>query len=695
MIHLSKWFYNLQVANKLRLVIWLIISTALLLTGTLLAVNTRVALKHILVNRLITQGDVIAANSTAPLVFKDSRAAFETLSALSTDKGVISAEIFRKDGELLAAYPKKTDTDSQTHLFSQPSYKFTQSLLFIKRPIILHDEVLGFVVIEYSLNELNRKFWLSISIISVFLLGVAFLALLMATLLQRGITLPIRKLANLTRQVAQEQDYSIRAESIGEDEIGTLTQHFNEMLEQIQFRDKRLESYNRELEETVIQRTGQLENLNRKLEHQVQHDLLTQLPNRVLFDDRLRYAIFRADRNKEKVALLFVDLDYFKQINDSFGHEAGDHVLLQVAKRLEECVRGEDTVARFAGDEFILLLSGLNFMIDVNVVAAKIAVEITKSIAYKSFSLNISASIGVAVYPDDATTGEMLLKAADVAMYHAKNRGRNRYQFYSSEMNKRVGERINLEAELHKALVNDEFELYFQPIVDLSTGKICSLETLLRWRHPQMGLLTPEKFLPHAEETGLITEIDKWMLSKVCKQAREWQDLGNHLHIRVNLAMRDFLQKDLFDLFFTTLKENNVLPEQISVEIKEQVLMDETPLTVELLHRLRKSCVQLSVDDFGTGYTSLYTLQHCPVDFVKIDSSYINEIHTDSENCTMIRAIIAMSHSLNIKVIAEGVETEVQAEFLKQLDCDMGQGYLFYKPAPKEEVEKLILGNNE
>ena len=559
----------------------------------------------------------------------------------------------------------------------------------------MHDELLGFVVIEYSLNELNRKFWLSISIIAIFLLGVALLALLMATLLQRGITIPIRKLANLTRQVAQEQDYSIRAESFGQDEIGMLTQHFNEMLEQIQFRDKRLESYNRELEETVIQRTGQLENLNRKLEHQVQHDLLTQLPNRVLFDDRLRYAIFRADRNKEKVALLFVDLDYFKQINDSFGHEAGDHVLLQVAKRLEACVRGEDTVARFAGDEFILLLSGLNFMIDVNVVAAKIAVEITKSIAYKSFSLNISASIGVAVYPDDATTGEMLLKAADVAMYHAKNRGRNRYQFYSSEMNKRVGERINLEAELHKALVNDEFELYFQPIVDLSTGKICSLETLLRWRHPQMGLLTPVKFLPHAEETGLITEIDKWMLSKVCKQAREWQDLGNHLHIRVNLAMRDFLQKDLFDLFFTTLKENNVLPEQISVEIKEQVLMDETPLTVELLHRLRKSCVQLSVDDFGTGYTSLYTLQHCPVDFVKIDSSYINEIHTDSENCTMIRAIIAMSHSLNIKVIAEGVETEEQAEFLKQLDCDMGQGYLFYRPAPKEAVEKLILGVDE
>ena len=210
-----------------------------------------------------------------------------------------------------------------------------------------------------------------------------------------------------------------------------------------------------------------------------------------------------------------------------------------------------------------------------------------------------------------------------------------------------------------------------------------------------MGLLTPEKFLPHAEETGLITEIDKWMLSKVCKQTREWQDLGNHLHIRVNLSMRDFLHKDLFDLFFATLKENNVLPEQISVEIKEQVLMDETPLTVELLHRLRKSCVQLSIDDFGTGYTSLYTLQNCPVDFVKIDSSYINKIHTDSENCTMIRAIIAMSHSLNIKVIAEGVETEVQAEFLKQLDCDMGQGYLFYKPAPKEEVEKLIIGIDE
>jgi diguanylate cyclase (GGDEF)-like protein len=696
MIHFSKWFYNLQIAYKLRLVIWLITLAALLISGTLLIVNTRVTLKHVLVNRLITQGDIIAANCTALLIAHDRRAAAEALSALSADKGVMSAKIFLKDGELLADYHKKIGVAKQTDVFSIPLYQFTENTLLIKRPVILQGDVLGYVVIEHDLNEMNRKLWFSISIISVFLLGIAFLAFLMATLLQRGITRPILKLANLARRVAQEQDYSIRAESFGQDEIGMLTQHFNEMLEQIQIRDKRLETYNRELEETVVKRTGQLENLNRKLEHQVQHDILTQLPNRVLFDDRLKYAIFRADRNKEKVALLFVDLDYFKQINDSFGHEAGDHVLLQVAKRLEECVRGEDTVARFAGDEFILLLSGLSFMIDVNVVAAKIAVELTKPIPYKSFSLNISASIGVAVYPDDANNAEMLLKAADVAMYHAKNRGRNRYQFYSSEMNKKVGERINLEAELHQALLEDEFELYFQPLVDLKTQQICSLETLLRWRHPQMGLLKPEKFLTHAEETGLITVIDEWMLSKVCKQIRNWQDRGyKHLHVRVNLAKRDFLQKDFFDVFFTILNEAKVLPEHLSVEIKEQVLMDETPSTIELLQRLRKSCIQLSVDDFGTGYTSLYTLQRCPVDFVKIDSSYINEINADNENCTMIRAIIAMAHSLNLKVIAEGVETETQVEFLKQLDCDMGQGYLFYKPLPVTEVERLILCNDD
>lgn len=244
---------------------------------------------------------------------------------------------------------------------------------------------------------------------------------------------------------------------------------------------------------------------------------------------------------------------------------------------------------------------------------------------------------------------------------------------------------------MFRALQEQELLMLYQPVMDLRTGAINSLESLIRWRHPQMGLLEPAKILPYAEETGLISKIDQWMLSEVCVQARDWEKQGSLMHIRVNLAMRDFLRKEFFDLFFATLQRNALSPERISVEIKEQVLMDDTPLTVELLHMLRKSCVQLSVDDFGTGYASLYALQHCPVDFVKIDGTYIKEIH-DSEECDMmIRAIIAMAHSLNLKVIAESVESYAQLAYLKQLDCHLAQGHLFYKPMNREQVEELIL----
>jgi len=686
-----KWFANLQITTKLRLVIWLITLTALIFTGALLITNIRVALRHIVLERLTTQADIIAANSTAALSFQDRNAAYETLSALSVDNGVIAAVILDRHGELFAIYPEGKQGLEKFATLQSSEHVFTQSELIIKRPILFYGETIGFVGIEYSRKQMTRELWLSTGIIVLFLAGAAFLAVLITALLQRGITQPIQELAALANRVAKNQDYSIRATWLSKDEIGTLAKHFNKMLRQIQTRDKRLEAYNRHLEEMVTRRTEQLEDLNRQLEHKAQHDVLTQLPNRALFEDRLLHAIVRAGRNQEKVALLFVDLDHFKRINDAYGHEAGDQVLLRVARRLEDCVRSEDTVARFAGDEFIILLSGLNFMLDVNVVAAKIALEMSKPIDYKSTSLNISASIGVSVYPDDAENAELLLKAADVAMYHAKNQGRNRYQFYSSEMNIRIGERKNLETELFRAIEENELLLLYQPVMDLRTGAIDSLETLLRWRHPRMGLLAPAKFLPYAEESGLISKIDHWMLSQVSMQAKAWEQQGSPIHVRVNLAMRDFLRKEFFDLFFNILQKNALSPERISVEIKEHVLMDETPLTVELLHMLRKSCIQLSVDDFGTGYSSLYALQHCPVDFVKIDGTYIHEIHDNEENDMMIRAIVAMAHSLNLTVIAEGVESYPQLAYLKQLSCELAQGYLFYKPMHREQVEKLIL----
>ena len=417
------------------------------------------------------------------------------------------------------------------------------------------------------------------------------------------------------------------------------------------------------------------------------YDSLTGLPNRALFRDRLRRAIARAQRNEKRVALLFLDLDRFKNINDSLGHHAGDQLLRGVARRLKQYARKGDTVARLGGDEFTVILEGVAHADDAALVAKKI-IELMEP-AYKIDGHEVVAtpSIGITLYPDDAADMRTLLKNADTAMYRSKERGRNRYQFYTSDMNAKAYEYLMLENNLRHALEREEFRLFYQPQIDLHSQGLFGVEALLRWEHPEQGLLPPEHFIPFAEETGLIIPIGEWVLREACKQAVEWQNQGlPPTRVAVNLSMRQFRQKNFVDIVAGVLNETGLDPQYLELEVTESFLAHNAEQATEILRSLHRLGVHLSIDDFGTGYSSLSYLKQFPLNTLKIDQSFVRDISSDPDGATIAEAIIALGQSLRLNVIAEGVETEDQVFFLRGRGCDRVQGFLFSHPLPPEEI---------
>ena len=424
------------------------------------------------------------------------------------------------------------------------------------------------------------------------------------------------------------------------------------------------------------------------------YDSLTGLPNRALFRDRLRRAIARAQRNETRVALLFLDLDRFKNINDSLGHHAGDQLLRGVARRLKQYARKGDTVARLGGDEFTVILEGIANADDAAHVASKILELMEPAYKLDGHEVVATPSIGITIYPDDAADMRTLLKNADTAMYRSKERGRNRYQFYTSDMNAKAYEYLLLENNLRHALEREEFRLYYQPQIDLHTQGIFGVEALLRWEHPEQGILPPEHFIPFAEETGLIIPIGEWVLREACKQARQWQDMGlPATRVAVNLSMRQFRQKDFVSLVADILAETNLNPQYLELEVTESFLAHNADQATEILRSLHRLGVHLSVDDFGTGYSSLSYLKQFPLNTLKIDQSFVRDISSNPDGATIAEAIIALGQSLRLNVIAEGVETEDQMFFLRSRGCDRVQGFLFSHPLPASKMENWLKRN--
>jgi diguanylate cyclase (GGDEF)-like protein/PAS domain S-box-containing protein len=428
-----------------------------------------------------------------------------------------------------------------------------------------------------------------------------------------------------------------------------------------------------------------------KMSYLAEHDFLTDLPNRLLLTDRITQALSSAKRKNSRIAILYLDIDHFKKINDTLGHEVGDQLLKQLSHKLRGCIRDMDTISRQGGDEFVVLISEFESPVAPADIAQKLLNEANNTFQVGLHELNISASVGIAMYPEDGDNADLLMRNADAAMYYAKGLGRNNYQFFTKALSTKIAEQVELENRLLKAVHQNEFKLLYQPKVSLKTGKVIGAEALLRWHHPENGIVSPEVFIPVAEDMGLIKAIGQWVLSEVCHQNKQWQLAGlMPIPIAINVSAVELKRANYLQQVSKVLIQSGLAPEFLELEVTETVAIDGDEEGIRDLLALKEMGVQLSIDDFGTGYSSLSYLKRLPINTIKIDKSFVRDIKVDANDAAIVTAIIKMSHSLNFKVIAEGVETVEQLQFLKQFECDEIQGFYFSHPLTTEEMYDLL-----
>lgn len=435
-------------------------------------------------------------------------------------------------------------------------------------------------------------------------------------------------------------------------------------------------NYENNLEELVRERAAQLE-------HLAYHDALTGLPNRVLFLDRVTQVLTAAQRAPQMIGVVFLSLDRFKKINDTLGHAFGDFCMTEVSARLRQCVKDADTVARLDGDEFALLLPQVSGTEDLVELTQTIAEALKTPFQLSEREVYVTASMGISIFPDDGADANSILKNAGAALHMAKMLGGNNYRFYTSDMNARALKRLELETNLRRAIEREELEVYYQPQIEYSSGKVVGAEALVRWHHPTLGLLQPAEFIPLAEDTGVIEQLGAWVMRTACVEAQLWHADGfDDIRIAVNVSAREFQNPDFYERMVETLADSGLDPRRLELELTETTIMENTHAAVELLRKIRKLGVKIAIDDFGTGYSSLSYLKRLPIDTLKLDRSFVNGATTDPDDAALVMAVITLAHNLRLKVIAEGVETEEHLRFLRLLRCDGGQGYLFGKPMP-------------
>jgi diguanylate cyclase (GGDEF)-like protein len=697
---------NISIRWKLTLLIVTISSVSLLLASIAFITSDRINTQQTVSNNLSTMAEIIAAHSSAALLFGDTIAARETLGFLQAQKHIQAAAIYGMEGKVFASYRKNgitielpsTDIQSENTLFwGDHVESFTH--------INYEGEQIGVVYLRSNMKAVHDRLSWFLGIVAVVLLVSLLITFILSTRLQRIITDPLLRLSAIARQIRIEKNYSLRVTAEGSDELGNLITDFNAMLDEIQSRDTELSEHHTLLEQRVAQRTRELEIANSKLatsrdqaesvakrmQYHAHHDALTGLPNRILLNDRITTELAHARRNQGMVALLFLDLDRFKIINDSLGHAVGDQLLRVIARRLGNCVREEDTVARLGGDEFMVVLPNISGSPNAGRISRKIIDCLVDPISCNGHELHITTSIGISIYPNDGTDSETLIKHADISMYRAKELGRNKAVYFTAEMNAGSRKQLALETNLRQALANDQLKLFYQPKIDITRNTITGVEALLRWEHPTMGMVSPMNFIPAAEVSGLIVPIGEWVLNTAFMQLKQWHKAGfTDLTIAVNLSSAQLARPGLEDVVEKALRAADLDAGKTELEITENVAIENIEPTISILKKLKNLGITIAMDDFGTGYSSLSYLRKLPVDVVKIDQSFVSEIPDSYEDILIVQTIIAMAHSLNLSLAVEGVENVKQLNFFRQQGCHIMQGFLFSKPVEAGEIRRML-----
>ncbi len=616
---------------------------------------------------------MLSPNITTALMFDDIDAVQELINPILMRADVISIIVMSTTGEQLAiAHSEDTQTEQS-----------------IEVNTLLQLDMYNYGVLKIRANDsyIKERITFYTKFIMILMVFTFAVSLILSLLLRRKFLNPILYLAQTASKITTSHDYSLRAEQLSQDEVGQLTSCFNDMLYNIEQRENSLENQ-------VRLRTNELENANIQLQQYAYQDGLTDLPNRRYFYEKLQSLV---SVEGMKFALIFIDLDGFKEVNDSLGHDYGDLLLHQVGARLQSCITSKDTVARLGGDEFTLILEGVNSPDEASKIAEAIKNSLMQSIKIKKETVFVTASIGLTFFPTDGSTVEELVKRADQAMYLSKNKGRNRYEFFSYAIEEKATEKRRLIEEIRIAITHNQFELYYQPIFSIDGESVPKAEALIRWNHPDRGLIGPNEFIPVAEKNGLINDIGQWVKSQAIQDTVQFNVLSKKtIQISVNTSPLEIDRAGCWvDDWIAASREYQLPAKTILIEVTENTLMDPDSSIQRQLKRLSAIDIDIAIDDFGVGYSSLAYLQRLDIDILKIDRSFINDLESNDNSIALVKAIITMAHNLDVMVVAEGVETQKQYDLLKQLACDYIQGYIFSKAVSKKEFIKKYIEQKE
>ena len=655
-------FRRNSLAYRMNLTVLLASSMALgtLTVATLVFDNASSRIR--LQNRLSTLADVVGQNSTAALNFDDASAAVEVLEALRAEPAVVSACLYGLSGPLFAGYERERGVRTCPSTVAK-TLRSDDDYPTVRRPVTRRGEFLGTLILSSDLQDLERRRRQLLQVSGLLALIALMVGGISGALLQRKISQPVFELARAMDEVSMERSFTVRVSPSGTDEIVQLGKGFNTMLGKLE----RHEEAQKEAEA--------------KLQFQALNDALTGLPNRRLLTDRLSQLLATAKRESRIVALLYLDLDGFKLVNDSLGHSIGDLLLVQVAERLQSRVRLSDTLARLGGDEFTVVLVGLHNKEDAALVAKSLLDALLAPFIIQGHQLSIGASIGISVFPEHAKNAADLTQQADSAMYASKRDGRNRVTYFTPDLGTLVRERLNLENQLRGAIERGEIQVHYQPEFDVTTNRLVRFEALARWIHPTLGNISPGKFIPIAEESGLIVTLGAYIMEVACAEALRWQTIANYpIQVAVNVSTLQFKRNDFVEEVMGVLKRTGLRPNLLQIELTETIMMTGVHRASETMTRLRTQGVSFAIDDFGTGYSCLSYLPSLPFDALKIDRAFVRELEEKPESRAMVNSLVALAHNIGIRVIVEGVETQGQLELIRECGGDEIQGYLMGRP---------------